>query len=37
MADNIKMDLKERGCKDGWIHLAKDRFQWQQTVMKALS
>jgi hypothetical protein len=35
--DNIKMDLKERGCEYvDWIHLAQGRDQWRalaNTVM----
>jgi len=31
--DNIKMDLKGRGCEGmDWIHLAQDRVQWQAVV-----
>jgi hypothetical protein len=31
--DNIKIDLKETGCKDlDWIHLAQGRVQWQAFV-----
>jgi hypothetical protein len=31
--DNIKMDLKRTGCKDGdWIHLIQDRVLWQALV-----
>jgi hypothetical protein len=38
--DNIKMDLREVGWKDGyWIHLAQDRYYWRalvNTVMNLL-
>jgi hypothetical protein len=28
--DNIKMDLKEIGCKGvEWMHMTKDKDQWQ--------
>jgi hypothetical protein len=31
--DNIKMDLRERGCGGmDWIHLAEDREQWKALV-----
>jgi hypothetical protein len=38
LKDNIKMDLEETGCEGmEWIHVAKDRVQWQVTVNTAVS
>jgi hypothetical protein len=36
--DNIKMNLKETGCKGvDWIHLVQDREQWRALVNKLMN
>jgi hypothetical protein len=36
--DNIRMDLKEIGWKHvDWMHLGKDRDQWQALVIKKMN
>jgi hypothetical protein len=30
--NNIKMDLREIGCKVDWILLAQGRFQWSPLI-----
>jgi hypothetical protein len=35
--DNIKMDLRELGCKGvDWMHLRQDRDQWRALVNTAI-
>jgi hypothetical protein len=29
LEDNIKMDLQDVGCGDGWINLTQDRDRWR--------
>jgi hypothetical protein len=38
MVDNIKMNLKEIGCKDvGWIQLSHDRDWWRALADAAMN